>query len=119
MLCVKYSNRTKKPCPRYDVLVQDLKHSNTGIDRTLEEIKNALNDYEFQLAAADGLWWLRLAYVRTMKEGAKKNLQQLSMHALMPLLCDFPFVGIKNYLYIYRLFSEEAFICFIQVYPEC
>ena len=44
---------------------------------------------------------------RVMRDSAKKILDDKSIHPLIPVLSDFPFVGATSYLDIYALFSVE------------
>lgn len=51
--------------------------------------------------------WYRPAAARAIKEGAKQKLDDLSIHPLIPILFDFPFVGKTPYLDVYEFFSVE------------
>lgn len=55
------------------------------------------------LVTAEVLRRSRPAYARAMKAEAKKNVDDLSMHPLMPVQCNFPFVLITEYLDVYSL----------------
>lgn len=66
-----------------------------------------MHDYEAKLATTEGLRWFRPVYASAMKEEAKKNLDDLSMHSLLHVLYNFPFVGITQYIDVYALFSVK------------
>lgn len=86
MLCVKYLNRTEQPCPWCYVLVQDMKHSTINNARTVEETRNALHGHEKKVATADGLRGIPSGYACSMKEEAKKMIDDGFRHPIMPVL---------------------------------
>lgn len=73
------------------VLVQEMKHSTIANARTLEETGNSLHDYEAKVAPADGLQGILPEYERSMKEEEKTNIDDVSVHSVMPVLYYFPF----------------------------
>lgn len=49
-----------------------------------------------------------------MKEEEKKILDDWYMNNVLPVICDFSFVGITPYLHVYSIFSVEPMHVFHQ-----
>lgn len=72
------------------------------------ETRALLTDYDTRLGTAENIRSSRPVAARFMKEEAKKILSDQSIHTLLPLPCNFPFVGVTPYMDVYSLFIGES-----------
>lgn len=81
MVSVKYSNRTKQPCPRFPVVIEDLEALTNVAARTVDETRNSLVSYDSMIKIAEIIRWCRPSTERGMKEQANMKLKIMSIES--------------------------------------